>query len=97
MGRRALLFWLAVLLAFAVFGLAFLKFVAVAAGLLLLLLFGALFVGALLLRRRMNRRMAEFREAFERARADAEAQRQAHAMRRDAIDVDAEVKDPPGP
>jgi UPF0716 family protein affecting phage T7 exclusion len=91
--RSSLLFWLAAILLFAIFGLAFLKFVAIAIGLFILLLFGSLFVGAWLLRRRMNRKMAELQAAFQQAQREAE-ERAAHAQRkREAIDVDPVVRD----
>ncbi|MHB1262786.1 MAG: hypothetical protein ACYC2H_13850 [Thermoplasmatota archaeon] len=97
MRRSTLLFWLAVILLFAIFGLAFLRFVAIAIGLFLLLFFGSLLIGAWLLRRRMDRKMAQLHAAFQQAQRDAE-QRAAHTQRkRDAIDVDPmDVRDDRG-
>ncbi len=97
MGRvrfRTALFWLAIVLLVVFLG--FWKTVGLLLGgfaLLLALFFVALLVGFWLLRRRMNRKMAEFRQAFEKAQADAQARHEHAARKRDAIDVDAEVKD----
>lgn len=93
MRQSTTLFLLLLIVLFAVFGLAFLKFVAIAVGLFLLLLFGSLFVGALLLRRRMRRKMQELQQAVQRAQADAQARREHESRKRDAIDVDATVQD----
>lgn len=60
------------------------------------LLFIALAIGAWLLKRRMQRKMAEFQQQFQQAQAQAEADHQAASRRSDAIDVDGQVKgDPP--
>lgn len=88
MRQGTLLFWLAAIVLFAVFGLAFLKFVAIAIGLFLLFVFGSIVVGTWLLRRRMNRKMAEFQQSFRQAQEQAQAQQRSAAMRRDAIDVE---------
>lgn len=79
---------------FAIFGAAFLKFVALAIGLFVLFLFGSILVAGLLLRRRMRRKMAQFQQAFQAAQQQAQAQHQAQQRRREAIDVDpVDVRD----
>lgn len=87
-------FWIAVIFLFAIFGAAFLKAVAIAIGLAILLLFGTLFIGAVLLRRRMNQKLRQMQQAFQAAQGEAAAQRRSAQMRRDAIDVEpVDVRD----
>lgn len=63
---------------------------------LIVLLFVALAVGAWLLKRRMQRKMADLHQAFQDAQTQAQAQHQAEQRRTGAIDVDGQVKgDPP--
>lgn len=85
---------LAFILLFALFGAAFLKAIAIAIGLGVLLLFGSLFLGAVLLRRRMNRKLQQMQQAFQAAQDQAAHRQRTQQMRRDAIDVDAvDVRD----
>lgn len=94
MRTQTALFWLGVIVLFALFGAAFLKFVAIAIGLALLLLFATLLLGAWMLKRRMNRKLQEMQRAFQAAQADAQARHAAAQQRRDAIDVEpVDVRD----
>jgi hypothetical protein len=88
MRQGTILFWLGAIVLFALFGFAFLKFIVAAIVLLLVFLFGSILVAFWLLRRRMNRKMAEFRRAFDHAQAEAERSRTQSRMRREAIDVE---------
>ena len=87
------LFWLCVIVLFAVFGWSFLKLVvgAVLAFLVVLLLCALLLVWTL--RRRMRRKLRELRLAVAQAHAHAESVQR----RQDAIDTDFEPRNESGP
>jgi uncharacterized protein (DUF58 family) len=95
MRRGTILFLLVLILAVAFFGLLnVFQAVLVTIVTLLVLFFGAIFLGAWLLKRRMNRKLAELQQAFVQGQRDAEARRRHEQMRSDAIDVEpTDVRD----
>ena len=98
MRQGTILFLLTLILLVAFFGLlkAF-TIVVAAVATLIVLLFVALFVGAWLLKRRMNRKLAELQRAFVQAQEEHAARRRHEQVRRDAIDVEpTDVRDDHG-
>ena|SRR5688572_3279140 len=91
MRQRTIVVLLALILLFAFFGLAFLKYVFAAVLTLIILFFVALFVGAWLLKRRMRRKLAELQQAFIQGQKEAVARRKADETRSNAIDAEFEA------
>lgn len=89
MRRGTILALLALILAVAFFGLLkVFQVVIVLIVTLLVLFFGAIFLGAWLLKRRMNRKLAELQQAIQRGQQEAAERRKADQMRSEAIDVE---------
>lgn len=95
MRRGTILFLLALILLVAFFGLLkVFTIVIVLIVTLIVLFFGALLLGAWLLKRRMHRKLAELQQVFVQGQREAEARRKHEKMRSNAIDVEpTDVRD----